>query len=433
MSLSCDALVIGSGMGGMCAATLLARNGLRTVVVERLPRIGGRCSTLDSGGFKCTTGVMGVELGGCVEEVFRRVGADFSVRPARPPHYLIRGHVYQVPPKGGLKRLISAASDDAAEVEKVLAALSRAFRWLEPPSMLSLREWLLQYTQNETILGIFQTVVSATLLVNADELPASEYFRFIKRLGGIRGFGYCPEGSIALPTALGRRLQELGGALWMRSTVERILSDKGVVRGALVSTKEGKVEVQAKIVISNTGPRRTVELLDKADLDKGYLRELEQNLQPAPVMALQIAAAEPLIDYDSIMITGARRVNALYQPTTVCPELAPTGEHLLLAGGGPGSSISPFDKKREMGLCMQDLKDLIPDFERRARILTAGFYHGRWPGMHCWPGRDLPQKTPIENLYNVGDGVKPEGTTGLPGTAASALAVVEDIEMRKEI
>jgi phytoene desaturase len=433
MSLSYDVLVIGSGMGGMCSAALLASNGLRTLVVERLPRIGGRCSTVEFDGFKCTTGVIGVEMGGCVEEVFRRVGADFNVRPARPPHYLIRGQAHQVPPTGGLRKLISAASDDAAEVEKVLAALSRGLRWLEPPRTLSLREWLVQYTENETILGIFQTMVCATLLVNADELPASEYFRFIKRLGGIRGFGYCPEGSIALPTALGRRIQELGGALWTRSTVKRILSDKGIVRGAVVSTKEGEVEVRAKIVISDTGPRRTLELLGKADLDKAYIRELEQDLQPAPVMALHIAAAEPLIDYDSLMITGAHRINALYQPTAVCPGLAPTGQHLLLAGGGPGSSTPPFDKKREMELCMQDLKELIPDFARRARILTAGFYHGRWPGMHCWPGRDLPQKTPIENLYNVGDGVKPAGTTGLPAAAASALAVVEDIKMRIEM
>jgi phytoene dehydrogenase-like protein len=114
----------------------------------------------------------------------------------------------------------------------------------------------------------------------------------------------------------------------------------------------------------------------------------------------------------------------------VCPELAPTGQDLLLAGGGPRSSLPPFDKKREVEICLQDLEDFIPDFQRRARVLTAGFYHGRWPGMHCWPGNDLPQKTPIENLYNVGDGAKPAGTTGLPSVAASALAVVEDIEKR---
>jgi hypothetical protein len=47
--------------------------------------------------------------------------------------------------------------------------------------------------------------------------------------------------------------------------------------------------------------------------------------------------------------------------------------------------------------------------------------------MHCRPGWDLPQKTPVVHLYNVGDGVKPSGTVALPGAAASALAVVEDI------
>jgi phytoene desaturase len=430
MSLSCDVLIIGSGMGGMCAAALLANEGYDVLVAERLHRIGGRCSSFKFRGFICTTGVIGVELGGAVEEVFSRVHADFQVRPAGPVHYLIQGKPYEIPPRGGLKRLLSAASEDAGEIERVLDAFSQAQEGLEPRSGLSLREWLLQYTENETILGIFQTMVCATLLVNADEVPASEYFRFIKRLGGISSFGYCPEGSIVLPNALARRIQELGGTIWTGSSVKRILSDKGVVRGALVSTKEGEVEVRAKIVISNTGPRKTVALSGKEHFGRDYLMELERKARPAPVIALQIAAEEPLINYPALMVTGARRINALYQPTTLCPELAPAGKHLLLAGGGPGSSLPHFNKKEELELCLRDLKGLIPDFEKRARVLRAGFYHGRWPGMHCWPGNDLPQKTPIENLYNVGDGAKPGGTTGLPSVAASALAVVEDINTR---
>ena len=65
-----DILVIGSGMGGMCAAALLSRAGYRTLVVEALPRIGGRCSTIDYKGFKLITGVIGVEMGGSVESFF---------------------------------------------------------------------------------------------------------------------------------------------------------------------------------------------------------------------------------------------------------------------------------------------------------------------------------------------------------------------------
>jgi len=430
MSFSCDVLIIGSGMGGMCAAALLANEGYKSLVAERLYRIGGRCSSFESQGFICTTGVIGVELGGVVEEVFSRVHADFQVRPAGPVHILIQGKPYEIPPKGALKRLLSVASEDADEVERVLDAFSHTREWLKPTRGLSMREWLLQYTENETILGIFQTMICATLLINADEIPASEYFRFIKRLGGISSFGFCPEGSGALPNALAQRIRELGGAIWTGSSVKRILSHGGVVRGALVLTKEGEIEVQAKIVISNTGPRKTVELSGKEHFDRSYLMELKQKAQPAPVIAVQIAAEEPLIDYPSLMVTGTRRINALYQPTTVCPELAPSGQHMLMAGGGPVASVPPFKKKKEIGLCIEDLEDLIPDFQKRARILKSGFYHGRWPGMHCWPGNDLPHKTPIENLYNVGDGAKPAGTTGLPSVAASALSVVKDITIR---
>jgi phytoene dehydrogenase-like protein len=74
-----------------------------------------------------------------------------------------------------------------------------------------------------------------------------------------------------------------------------------------------------------------------------------------------------------------------------------------------------------------DLRDLIGDFEKRAKILLAGCYRGDWPGMRAWPGKDLPCQTPVENLYNVGDGVKPRGTTALPGVVGSAFHVVQNI------
>ena len=79
---TCDVLVIGSGMGGLCAAALLANEGLNTIVVEKLPRIGGRCSTIAYKGFKCAAGAIGPEMGGLLEGIFHKVGAEFDVRPA---------------------------------------------------------------------------------------------------------------------------------------------------------------------------------------------------------------------------------------------------------------------------------------------------------------------------------------------------------------
>ncbi len=51
-----DVVVIGGGMGGMCAGALAVKEGLRTLVLEKRPMIGGRFSTETIDGFKIMTG-----------------------------------------------------------------------------------------------------------------------------------------------------------------------------------------------------------------------------------------------------------------------------------------------------------------------------------------------------------------------------------------
>jgi all-trans-retinol 13,14-reductase len=41
-----DVIVIGSGLGGLTAATLLARKGIKMLVVEKKNQLGGRFSTI---------------------------------------------------------------------------------------------------------------------------------------------------------------------------------------------------------------------------------------------------------------------------------------------------------------------------------------------------------------------------------------------------
>jgi phytoene desaturase len=425
-----DILVIGSGMGGMSSAALLSHAGYRTLVVEKLPRIGGRCSTIEYKGAKCTTGVIGPEMGGVLEKLFQDVGAAFDVRPVGPPHYLIKGKNLKLPSKGGLKTLLASATDDPSEVERVMEALSRGLRWSEPSKAISLKDWLLQYTQNEAILGIFQTMVSAAMLVNIDELPAQEYFLFIKKLGGYREFGYCPKGSISLPEALLKVIQERGGELWTHSPAKRILTENGIVCGAIVEKDGKEVEVRASVVVSNTGPKKTVELVGKKNVDKGYLKELEETVRPAMVICIQWMADEPVLEGNYLLVVGARRVNAIFQPTMICPEIAPPGKHFLLAGAAPVSSLPPLHAEKEIELCMEDLRELFPGFDQHSEILLVSTFHGDWPGFHSWPGYGMSHKTPIVNLYNVGDGVSPSGTVALPSTVLSARLVVEDIKNR---
>src|SRR4051794_1617146 len=80
-----DAIVIGAGAGGLFSAARLANAGLRTLVVERLDKVGGRASTDDIDGFKVNVGAVGIEIGGILQQSCEEVGAPFEIREPSPP------------------------------------------------------------------------------------------------------------------------------------------------------------------------------------------------------------------------------------------------------------------------------------------------------------------------------------------------------------
>jgi len=424
-----DVVVIGSGMGGLSAAALLAAGGYKTLVVERLPRVGGRYSSFEYKGFTLTTGGIEVELGGVVERAFNAVGAKLDVRPTPPFRYRIGGKEVEQPQKGGLRALVSLACENENEVDRVMGAFKRALSWQEPLDSISFREWLLQYTENETLLKAFWALISPTHFITDDELPAGKFFQYL-RMPKAGGVGMAPEGNLALMESLAKAIEAKGGQVWTRCPAKQIVVADGMARGAIIQKGDDVIEVAAKAVVSNTGPKKTVELAGSENFDMGYLKQLRETLRPAPFIFIQAASDRPLVDCSSLVFILGRRLSVMNCPTLLCPEHAPTGKHLLTAGGVPRSSLPPYDFKKDKELMLQDLRDNIPGFDEHAEILVASYFRDDWPGYHSWPGYDLPQKTSIENLYNVGDGVKPPGWVGLGACAKSAEIVAEDIKLR---
>jgi phytoene desaturase len=69
-------IVVGAGPGGLAAALLLARAGLDVRVVERLPRVGGRCGAVEADGFRFDLGPTFFLYPQVLERIFKLVGRD---------------------------------------------------------------------------------------------------------------------------------------------------------------------------------------------------------------------------------------------------------------------------------------------------------------------------------------------------------------------
>ena len=78
------ALIIGAGPGGLASAILLAAAGVRVKIVERLPIIGGRTSSIEADGFKFDLGPTFFLYPRVLEEIFASAGTRTAIRAGTP-------------------------------------------------------------------------------------------------------------------------------------------------------------------------------------------------------------------------------------------------------------------------------------------------------------------------------------------------------------
>lgn len=138
--MSKQAIIIGAGPGGLAASILLAAAGVRVKVVERLPLIGGRTSSIEADGFKFDLGPTFFLYPRVLEEIFRAAGTSLRAEvemvrldPQYRIHFGAGGKLDCTPDVSAMERQIAALSPpDAAGFRRFLEENRTKLALMEP-------------------------------------------------------------------------------------------------------------------------------------------------------------------------------------------------------------------------------------------------------------------------------------------------------------
>lgn len=416
-----DALVIGAGAGGLAAAARLNAQGYRTLLAESRDRIGGRASTVVIDGFKVNTGALIIETGGENGRLFRDLGIPMGTRLPKQPLVLRLGK-RDVPLMSGLtgrafKSLIAASG-----------IVARRFPRLRPEPGVSVATAL--QNRGSFINGLVRNLTTALFAAEPADVEAMLMFDYLTKPRALDTYAMHPDGSIGPWQALADHFERTGGTLWLNCEVVRFtFGDDGLVTGVVIRQGDQElVEVRAKVVVSNAGPVATVRMCGDANLPAGYGESVRSQSAPSTLITVNFASRQVLLDTTGVVFFGpTRRLAYAANLTATCPEVAPAGWYLYAAASTPHPATGDFDRAAEVEMLKADLAKHIPGFED-SRILSVQICAGEdWPAQRAIAGRDLPQTTPIANLFNVGDGVREWATAGQSGCVHSARLVVERI------
>jgi phytoene desaturase len=421
-----DVVVIGAGVGGLVAAAQLALRGHRPLVLEAEDRLGGRFSTIDIDGYRVPTGAVAIETQGPFWETFAELEIDPKLRIPDPPVLIhVRGRDLR-PGAAVWQHMIKRVTKSAGRIAEGIAE----GRSGDVDEQITLEQWARKYTRSSTLLSLFQSLAASIFTVNADELPAGVFFRNLRETGGYKRFGFAPQGNVAIADAIAEAIERRGGRVerGVRATGIEIEDGKAVAVHA-TGSDGNPARYEARGVVSNVGPRNTAALLAGTSAEEAFAERV-RDVQTTSMLALAFSSDHEIVPHPGIWaFTDTEQLCNLANLAATCPELAPPGRTLYEAYSAPRPSVGgQYDADAERALLEADLTRMIPGFEQADVVLFKAMRGDLTPAQQVRPGYDLDVRTPVANIVESGDGVKPYGWIGTTACAQTGRQAIDALE-----
>ena len=409
-----DAVVVGSGIGGLACASLLSHTGMKVMVVEKARLVGGYCQTYDWDGFPLNSGptmLLGGGEGGTINALLRRLGLEKEVPMRRLQLGMADGKmalrlglgIDEDLAKMGSK--FPSAQDGLRRLFNDLRRFRGEFRdrpdFLTSPLPSSLEEYHEQFVRHPIsalwqnlsfpamleeylpgeALGSLLLKTSSLLGGDPRRFPAYEGARLLAAifLDGI----YYPSNHLShLSQKLAGVVQNAGGEVITSCGAEEVLIQGEGTKGRPIGLRlaDGS-QVRSNVVVMDVDPRRALTgLIQPSSLGFEFIKELEKLKPSGSAFVLHLVFQEDLRIPERVFLfpPKARRVrtgdtymevDSIILTKEACTEADKPGCVLLARINVPSQSYHVFDDAAESAEMGAELTSLVK--EEIASILPA--------------------------------------------------------------
>jgi phytoene dehydrogenase-like protein len=422
------AIVIGAGLGGLLSAAKLSREGYDVEIFERLPIIGGRFTNIPYHGFQLTTGALHMiphGPAGPLARLLKEVGADVEIIRSKPSAMI------RIPRRRGDTDYKFGHKDLLFEDFRVpfspINRLKLIFYVIttrkNPPKGISFAQWCTKHIDQDWTHRISDAFFGWALSLKSADVPAEEAFEIIENLYRYGGSGVPIGGCKGITDALVAVIDAHGGVINISTEVTAITTAGGKATGVIVDGTEHN----ADIIISDIGHVATASLLNSDDTNKELQNyaHMTEELKPSAGIKICLSSEKPLIGHGGVMLTPyAKRVNGINEVTNIDPSLAPPGKHLTMSHQCVHwKDLGNLEEEIRFGL--EDLQNIFAGKEYEVLLIQS--YSNEWPVNRAPSGADLKNRTPVSNLFVVGDGAKGKGGIEVEGVALGVENTMKDI------
>ncbi|MCW1964151.1 phytoene desaturase family protein [Chryseobacterium viscerum] len=293
MKKAYDILVIGSGLGGLVSALILAKEGLKVCVLEKNNQYGGNLQTFSRDKLIFDTGVHylgGLSKGQNLHQFFSylEILDDLELHLMDEDGYdriSFGDDEIEYPHAQGYQNFVEQLSkyfpeergnleNYCEEIQYVCSQFPRYHvvgkdNYNEEILHLNTKRFIESVTQNKRLQAV---LLGSNFLYAGDSENVPFYVHALTVNSYIQSAYKCVKGGSQISKLLIRKLREYGAEVHKHSEVSEFVFNENNVL-ASVKTKEGK-EYSAKQFISNIEIRSTINLIGEERLKKSFLNRV---------------------------------------------------------------------------------------------------------------------------------------------------------------